>query len=309
MKYLILLLLAWMGHWNICETCIQKSLPRYSGRDASPFSIIIIPDTQIYSWMYDSLFYMQTDWIVKSIDSLNIQFVLHVGDIVQNCDADSEWQIADSAMGMLDGVVDYMVVEGNHDYRCGKFESYFPNSRFDTCSFWVDSLDNHNYYGVKTIYDRNFLFLGLEYCPVDTVLDWADSILTLYSEDYAIVWTHSYLHSNGSRTWYCSGLDTAINKCGEYMWENCFKNHDNIVLIACGHIHAFAHRVDTINGNPINQTLQDWQADSLGGYAFLSVYKFYPSRNNIHVQTYSPFADSFMVGANYDFWLKDHREH
>src|SRR5205085_2879552 len=54
--------------------------------DALPFvpgswTLVVLPDTQIYSESYPELFKDQTRWIVANKDRYNIKYVLHLGDI------------------------------------------------------------------------------------------------------------------------------------------------------------------------------------------------------------------------------------
>lgn len=88
------------------------------------FTIVVLPDTQFYSKKYPELFYNQTEWIVENKENLNIKIVLHLGDIVDNCEETKEWEIADKAMGILEGEVPYTVLQGNHDF-CDNYEKYF----------------------------------------------------------------------------------------------------------------------------------------------------------------------------------------
>src|SRR5690242_12038852 len=81
----------------------------------TPFSIVILPDTQYYSAYYPAIFTSQTQWILNNRSSRNIAFVIHEGDIT-NTNTNAEWQNASTSMGMLDGTVPYIVVPGNHDY-------------------------------------------------------------------------------------------------------------------------------------------------------------------------------------------------
>ena len=88
-----------------------------------PFSIIVLPDTQIYShdepgWRNSSrkeVFIQQTSWIARNVQKENIKFVLHMGDIVTLQDNPYEWANANKAMSILDGVVPYCFALGNHD--------------------------------------------------------------------------------------------------------------------------------------------------------------------------------------------------
>jgi len=79
------------------------------------FSLIALPDTQYYSRAYPQHFNTQTQWIVDSVDALNIKYVLHLGDITHNNNIE-QFDNAKEALGKLDGVVPYAIAPGNHDY-------------------------------------------------------------------------------------------------------------------------------------------------------------------------------------------------
>ena len=83
---------------------------------AEPFTVVMLPDTQMYSWKDPSVFRAQTQWIVDNRVKENIVFVTHVGDIVDHGNRESEWVHADTAMDILDGLLPYSVAIGNHDY-------------------------------------------------------------------------------------------------------------------------------------------------------------------------------------------------
>jgi hypothetical protein len=90
---------------------------------SAPFTIVALPDTQKYS-RYDvpeaqvATFKQQTQWIVNTIAQENIVFVTHEGDIVDSGGTQPiEWERADEAMDLLDGVVPYSTVIGNHDFE------------------------------------------------------------------------------------------------------------------------------------------------------------------------------------------------
>ncbi len=91
--------------------------------DAQSFTIVILPDTQIYcydtpSWRNSSrkeVFFQMTEWIAENVDKENIVFVLHMGDIVTTYDDPRQWAVANKAMSRLDGAVPYCFTIGNHD--------------------------------------------------------------------------------------------------------------------------------------------------------------------------------------------------
>jgi hypothetical protein len=81
------------------------------------FSMVVLPDTQLYSQKHPDSFFAQTNWIRQNRDKESIVFVMHVGDLVQNRSKSlSEWKVADEAMAVLDGIVPYGIAIGNHDY-------------------------------------------------------------------------------------------------------------------------------------------------------------------------------------------------
>src|SRR5690606_16934309 len=97
-----------------------------------PFTLVLLPDTQVYSQSYPEIYYAQTKWIADSADKFS--FVLHQGDITNN-NAEAEWVVAEKAMSALDGKIPYTVVVGNHDLGTGGradnrnadlFNKYFP---------------------------------------------------------------------------------------------------------------------------------------------------------------------------------------
>ena len=76
--------------------------------DADPppdgaFTLVVLPDTQTYAQMrnLNGIFLGQTHWIADHKESHNIQYVLHVGDVVQN-NIHAEWIVAKQAFVTLD---------------------------------------------------------------------------------------------------------------------------------------------------------------------------------------------------------------
>ena len=61
--------------------------------DTNEFSIIFLPDTQKYSEKYPEIFYSQTEWIKNNLSKMNIKFVIHAGDIVENAKKEALHQV------------------------------------------------------------------------------------------------------------------------------------------------------------------------------------------------------------------------
>jgi hypothetical protein len=79
------------------------------------FTIIVLPDTQNYPLSYPAIFDNQTQWAVNNAAGMNIVFVTHEGDLIDDYDVLSQWNSANHSMSILDGHIPWAVAPGNHD--------------------------------------------------------------------------------------------------------------------------------------------------------------------------------------------------
>ncbi|GAM56311.1 secreted protein [Vibrio ishigakensis] len=80
------------------------------------FKIAILPDTQYLTFNYPEIFTKQTEWLAANAAKEDIQFVIHVGDIVQKGQNEWEWEHANESMKVLDDAgIPYSTTIGNHD--------------------------------------------------------------------------------------------------------------------------------------------------------------------------------------------------
>ena len=289
----------------------------------SEFTVVVLPDTQFYSQSYPEIFESQTSWIVDNKDALNIKFVVHTGDIVNDGGDINQWNNADSSMCVLDGIVPYIVVPGNHDYNnncadspkdASNFNAYFPYSRFEGYKWYgghYPSDGNENNYGFFSFGNQEFLVIGLEFCPTDEVLAWTDNLIINHSDKKVILFTHSYMNYDNTRVdpgdffhcKYYGCCNTSYND-GEDMWSELVSNHSNIVLILSGHIPGLGRRIDYVDGQPIHQILQNYQMLENGGNGWLRYYTFKPD-GKIEARTYSPYLNAYETSYNNEFDLSE----
>lgn len=285
---------------------VSGSLP---GED---FTIIAMPDTQHYTDNPNNYanFSAQTQWIVENKDSRNIVFVTGLGDIVQNGNSFlSEWQLADQAYSLiedplttlLEDGIPYGLSVGNHDQSpigggssasTSRYNQFFGVSRFVGRGYYGGhyGTDNDNHYELFDAGGMGFIAIHFEYdtTPEQGVLDWADALLTTYSNRRAIVSTH-YLIGLGN--------PASFGAQGQAIY-NALKDHPNLFLMLAGHIHGEGRRQDTaVNGNVVNTLLSDYQDYANGGDGWLRIMTFSPANDTIQVQTYSPIRN----GGNGDF--------
>ncbi|GAB2849821.1 PKD domain-containing protein [Microbacterium insulae] len=306
------------------------------GAGGSPFTFLVIPDTQNYvlTAANTPLLQSQLQWIVDNRSSLNLAFAAGLGDIVDNRLSDAQWGRATTSMAILDDAgVPHSVIPGNHDYDLAtgdfsKYDQYFPVSRYRDATwnsanasyggyygqneFGPDPVDrgNMNNYALFQAGGMKFLTLNLELNPPDDVLAWAQRVLDAHSDRRAIVSTHSYLAVSGNLSLQQLRTDVAGNS-GAQIWQKLIRPNCSIFLVVNGHftdgLDGEAHRTDLNDcGQPVRSALSDFQGRPNGGDGWLRWYTFTPSAGTITATTYSPTLDQYETDADSAFtWNYD----
>ena len=276
------------------------------------FTVIVLPDTQYYSQSYPSIFTKQTQWIADNIESMNIRMVVHEGDLVQTEESDLQWQRANTSMSVLDGVVPYSVVPGNHDsYPTTNYNTYFPATRYAGETWWGGSYnDNTNNYQLITIDDYDFIFVSLDWNATYSEINWVNSVLNTYSDRHAVLTTHAYLDDTTATR---DGLSGLPNDSAEYIWNDLVKQHEKLFLVLCGHDHDIgqdgeARRTDTNNyGESVHQLLANYQKYPNGGNGWLRILNITihdTEKNILSIKTYSPYLDEYATDDSSQFVLQ-----
>ncbi|MBP2681620.1 MAG: phosphohydrolase, partial [Candidatus Krumholzibacteriota bacterium] len=278
-----------------------------------PFSLVDIPDTQHYTaGMFGgspAIFRAQTRWIVDNTDSLNLAFVNHTGDCVNDGDeVPAEWDSAWTAMSLLEDTsatglphgLPYSVSVGNHDQSpngdpggtTAGYNRVFGADHFAGRPYYGGHFgsNNDNSFSLFSASGFDFIVVSLEYdmWPDTCGLEWADSLLGAYSTRWAIVSAHCLITLGDPGTFTPQGQAT----------YDALKDNPNLFLMLCGHYHEDARRYDTFEGRTVHTVLADYQMDPNGGDGWLRVMKVYPDENVIRVKTYSPWLDEFEADAD-----------
>jgi hypothetical protein len=288
------------------------------GKTDEAFSVVVLPDTQIYAWKHPEIFHAQTRWIAENLTKYKVKYVLHLGDVVQH-NNDKEWKIARESFSRLDGEVPYAIALGNHDMgqngsadtRDTLFGRYFPLSEFNKWPSFGGVYDKEpgradNSYHVFSAGGRQWLILALEFGPRDDVLRWAGDVISRHAEHSVILITHAYLDSDGRRydrtipkqhypPWdYPLAEDKAGLNSGEDMWRKLAAKYRNMVMVLCGHVCVAARLTSTGEaGNLVHQMLVDYQDQKRGGNGWLRLLQFSPGAQTVHVRDYSPVLDKW----------------
>jgi predicted phosphodiesterase len=246
-----------------------------SAVESGSFTIAILGDTQNYSQFHPEIYAQQTQWLVDNKASRNIQFALHVGDVV-NFNDTTQWNNAATAMSTLDGQLNYAIVPGNHDYADNRNVSQFNQAnRFGVGSAYAGQSTLAGYYPAEPnsrmntyhTFEANgekILVMALEFGPRDEVIDWAESVVDAYPDYRAVLLTHAYMYDGG--TWFDASVDPndlqgrtfdeirddEVNRIesiynpksygwatgandGRDLWEKLVRERENFSLVITGH--------------------------------------------------------------------------
>jgi hypothetical protein len=284
------------------------------------FSIVVLPDTQYYSMENPEVFKAQTQWIRDNAGKENILFVFQLGDITNN-NVQVEWDRADAAISLLDGVVPYSLAVGNHDMGhvadsrdMTLYNKTFPTSRYEHSDWYGGHMEggNQNHYCFFEFGDLKFMTISLEFGPTDEVLEWAGGIVAAHPDRLVILTTHCYMNcddtlvgdedSGRPQDYAVGGND------GVMIWDKLVKKYDNIFLVMSGHIVCGESAARLISrrddGSRVIQLLMNYQDRPNGGNGWLRILKIYPTRKLIEVVAYSPYLDKFNDGARHSFVIR-----
>jgi 3',5'-cyclic AMP phosphodiesterase CpdA len=298
--------------------------PGVPGFAAGAFTLALLPDTQYYSLSYPDTYLAQTSWIAANVQRLQIPYVLHLGDIVDQ-NSPLEWQRATQAMAELDGLVPYTVAPGNHDLGMAgsagtrdtllnQYFSYAHMAAWPTFGGAYEPGRLENTYHLFSAGGRDYIVLSLEWGPRDEVVTWADQIMSAYPARYGILVTHAYLNNNNLRyditdlvhpqdfNPYQYGTAGGVND-GEQLWQKLVRKHA-FVLVLNGHVlgdgTGYLASI-TDKGNTCHQMLSNYQFRAGGGEGYLRLLEFQEDRKTIKVVTYSPLTDAFLLDADQSF--------
>lgn len=289
------------------------------------FSVIIIPDTQDLAEEHADIYNKMSNWIVENRSPLNLQCVLHLGDVVNDINSENEVRHAKEALEKIDEAnIPMLIAIGNHDYdnlladnrNAALFNEHFGLHRFENKGWAIGMFEENkveNMYMTMTINQRKFLFVTLEFGPRDEVIEWFDKIVSQHEDHNVILITHSYMFINGKRTSIHDHLHpktyvgTADGNTGDELWEKSIKHHHNMKAIFSGH-HVpgnISYRVDLgEKGNPIFQSFQNWQMEPLGGEGRIRVFTINPNENTISLNVYNPLQEKFEKELGYNIQLE-----
>jgi hypothetical protein len=261
-----------------------------------PFTIVAIPDTQVYSEEGDPGFRKQVDWILANAITENIVFATHLGDVVDNGTDAEQWTNAMSALDPLlqQDMLPFSIVRGNHDDPAF-FLDNLPLSLMQDKPWFVaaspSGLCQAQEFRVRK---ARFLHIGFQKDPTAKELQWANCLLRQprLKGLPVIVSTHDYIDGSGKSV------------TGRMMWDGFVKNNPMVFMVLNGHTHTeYALVNHNAKNRPVYQMLSDYQDRANCGNGLMRLITIDPAQNKIKVRTFSPWyenADAEYFETDYD---------
>jgi len=282
---------------------------------ARPFTIPVLPDTQVEVNHKPEMFESQMNWLAKNSTALGVPIVLHVGDIV-DFDNLKQWERASQGFKILDAArVPYALAVGNHDTsavgensgsaapgnvnanlrKTDKFNTYFPARRLWLLRGKYETGKSDNAYYTFEAGGLDWLVLTLEFCARQGPVNWANIVLDNHPRCNVIVLTHFHLNSKGEINPNNAGYGNLTTRS---VYDQMIKRHRNVLLVLSGHVDSSAHRTDIgERGNTIYQILQDYQGQDAGG-GYIRLLDIDTEKGTIAARMYSPFYDKTKEDAS-----------
>ncbi len=252
------------------------------------FSFVQIGDTQSAN---ETQLQSIVDFILDNKAVLDIQYVVHMGDIVGVYNNETNWKMSDTAFSQLTDFVPFGWLAGDND---GESAQYLGDNYY--------AFNASNYPKMTSSYDQgrntaqffNFsgteiLFVNLEYFANETALQWFESLYQQYENATVIFSTHSYLDFVGDYT------EDTIN-------STYLDAYPRVKLLLCGHLVYAIHQ--EVNGR--QEILFNYQRvlDYFPDFSdFVRVYTVFDD-GTVDAWTYSQLRDTYLTDWANQFSFK-----
>ena len=276
-------------------------------REDYDFTFVVESDTQYYNEDYDGnpsqdvdgQYQYQLDihnWIINNRERMNIQYMFHDGDIIDDEPLIPEWENADAAYQLLDDAgIPYGVLAGNHDvgHLSGdytNFSKYFGEARYSGNPWYGGSYqDNRGHYDLITVDGIDFIMVYMGWGIGDEEINWMNDVLAQYPERKAILNFHEYLLASGG-----------LGEEPQRVYDEVVATNPNVCMVLSGHYHNAQTRIDSFDDDGdgvadrnVYQLLFDYQGLSEGGMGYIRLMHFDLENERIIFRTYSPSLDDY----------------
>lgn len=268
-------------------------------RENYDFSFAWLSDTQYYNEEYYEHQTNMNKWIIANKDRINLKYVFHTGDIVDESDKVEQWNRADEAYKWFDDAgVPYGVLAGNHDVGhksedYTEYYKYFGEDRYKDNPWYGESYkNNRGHYDLISAGGIDFIMIYMGWGVNDEDINWMNSVLKQYPNRKAILNFHEYLLATGG-----------FGDIPQRIHDEVVKPNSNVSMVFSGHYHNANQKVeefdddgDGVSDRKVYQILFDYQALAEGGLGYLRILHFDTKNGKIIFRTYSPSLDDYDAG-------------
>ena len=291
------------------ESAVSRAITTVNADDTPrenyDFTFVIESDTQYYNEDYDGnpdqiidgSYQYQLDiheWVLANRERMNIQYLFHDGDIIDDEPNTKEWEQADAAYKMLDEAgLPYGILAGNHDVGhlngdYTKYYQYFGEARYEQNPWYGESYkNNRGHYDLITVDGIDFLMVYMGWGVGDEEIQWLNDVLSRYPERKAILNFHEYLLASGG-----------LGEEPQRIYNEVVAVNDNVCMVLSGHYHNAYSRTDTFmkadgTERKVYSLLFDYQGLPEGGLGYMRLMHFDMEGEKIIFRTYSPSLDDY----------------
>jgi len=268
--------------------------PEPTPEPVEPYTFAWMSDTQHYSRSFPDTFLAMTQYLSDNEEALNLEYVIHTGDIVASSSKEYQWELAAEAMDKIAHIPAGWCA-GNHDVSSKinykNYSLYFGEDQSDYRECYGGSYrDNRGHYDLIDAGSSSFIFLYMGYSVEQDGIDWMRAVLDQYPHRTAIICTHAYFDTN---------LD--ILSDGQ-MIQEVIEDYPNVCMVLCGHRYNVAEETawydddgDGTPERPVYQLICNYQsAGSDGGSGYMMFMKVDEEKGTIDFYTYSPVTDDYV---------------
>ncbi|SEB46293.1 3',5'-cyclic AMP phosphodiesterase CpdA [Nocardioides exalbidus] len=275
----------------------------YSGKGVTPrdqydFTVAWESDTQYYNQNPDFYPHQRAihDFLVAQRSNLDLQYLMHTGDIVNDWDQPAQWQRADVAYRDLDEAgIPYNVLAGNHDVGhhsndYGAYGRWFGEARYAGNPWYGGSHENNRgSYNLVSADGIDLMVVTMGWGAGDPQIRWMNRVIREHPERKVIINLHEFMLTTGG-----------LGPIPQRIMDEVVRTNPNVIAVGSGHYHDAYTRTDEMDDDgdgvadrTVYSMLFDYQGLPEGGLGYLRLLHFDNDGGRIIVRTYSPSLDDF----------------
>ena len=254
-----------------------------------------ISDPQHYSESHPEIFCAMTRFLQKERERLNLAYVVHTGDMVQDRGAPEQWDAAEAAMRML-ADIPHGVLAGNHDVGTSRrdfseFNAHFGGAHMEDKPYCGGIYEGGmGHYDLIDAGDTRFVFAYMGYQPDEAAIRWLTSVFNQYPERVGVLAVHDYFKT-----------DLSLYDSGRALQKAVLAQCPNVYLVLSGHRYnvaavpvSFDDDGDGTAERTVYQMIANYQAaGSEGGSGYMRFLQIDEAAGELRAYSYSPYLEDY----------------